>query len=95
MLYLNSTRIEDDFVEAAKALVATNPDAPYTFVCGGLNIHKSEALVHFVAESFTPDIQLGRKGKTGIQKSRESRADFLHDSSHQIRFSIPRNTVPR
>ncbi len=86
MPYLNSTRTEEDFVEAVKALVATDPNALWTFVCDGLNTHKSEALVRFVAESCTPGIQLGRKGKNGILKNMESRADFLHDPSHRIRF---------
>ena len=49
--YLNSTRTEEDFVEAMRALVATDPEAPWTFVCDGLNTHKSESLVRFVANS--------------------------------------------
>ena len=84
--YLNPTRTEDDFVEAVKALVSTDPDAPWIFVCDGLNTHKSEALVRFVAESCVSDAGLGRKGKSGVLKSMESRADFLHDPSHRIRF---------
>ena len=31
MPYLNSTRTEDDFVEAVKALTGTDPQAPWTF----------------------------------------------------------------
>ncbi len=45
MPYLNSTRTEEDFVEAVKALVRTDPQAPWTFICDGLNTHKSEALI--------------------------------------------------
>ena len=86
MPYLNSTRTEDDFVEAVKALTGTDPQAPWTFICDGLNTHKSEALVRFVAEACAPGVELGKKGKTGILKSMESRADFLHDPSHRIRF---------
>ena len=33
MPYLNSTRTEDDFVEAVKALTGTDPQAPWTFIC--------------------------------------------------------------
>lgn len=86
MPYLNPTRTEEDFVAAVKTLAGTDPDAPWIFVCDGLNIHKSEALVRFVAETCGLDIELGRKGKNGILKSMESRADFLHDPSHRIRF---------
>ncbi|MEY8379228.1 hypothetical protein AALD22_26485 [Lachnospiraceae bacterium 56-18] len=31
--YLNPTRTEDDFVEALRALVETDPDASWTIVC--------------------------------------------------------------
>ena len=48
--YLNSTRTEEDFVEAIRALAETDPEAPWTFVCDGINTHKSESLVQFVAE---------------------------------------------
>ena len=50
MLYLNSTRTEEDFVKAMRALVKTDSEASWTFVCHGLNTHKSESLVRFVAE---------------------------------------------
>ena len=73
-------------MEAVKALVGTDPQAPWTFICDGLNTHKSEALVRFVAEACGLSEELGKKGKTGILKSMESRADFLHDPSHRIRF---------
>lgn len=86
MPYLNTTRTEEDFVEAVKALVRTDPQASWTFVCDGLNTHKSEALVRFVAEACTLGVELGKKGKTGILKNMERRADFLHDLSHRIRF---------
>ena len=40
--YLNSTRTEKDFVEAIRALIETDPEAPWTFVCDGLNL----SLIH-------------------------------------------------
>ena len=43
MPYLNSTHREEDFVEAVKALAGTDPQPPWTFICDGLNTHKSEA----------------------------------------------------
>ncbi len=84
--YLNPTRTEEDFVEAVKALVGTDPQAQWTFVCDGLNTHKSAALVRFIAEACASGMELGRKGKSGILKSMGTRADFLHDPSHRIRF---------
>lgn len=84
--YLNSTRTETDFVKAVEALTNTDPDASWIFVCDGLNTHKSESLVRFVANACGLDMDLGEKGKSGILKSMGSRADFLHDPSHRIRF---------
>lgn len=86
MPYLNATRTEDDFVKAVRTLVETDPEASWTFVCDGLNTHKSESLVRFVAEQCGLPEDLGSKGKSGILKSRESRAEFLHREEHRIRF---------
>jgi len=84
--YLNPTRTEEDFVKAVEALINTDPDASWTFVCDGLNTHKSESLVRFVAKACGIDTDLGQKWKNGVLKSMESRAGFLHDPSHRIRF---------
>ena len=78
--YLNSTRTEKDFVEAIRALIETDSEAPWTFVCDGLNIHKSESLVRFVAGQCGLSEDLGSKGRSGILKNQESRAEFLHHS---------------
>lgn len=45
-----------------------------------------EHLLRFVSETCSIDTELGEKGRRGILKSMESRADFLHDPNHQIRF---------
>lgn len=84
--YLNATRTEEDLVKAVRALVETDPEAPWTIVCDGLNTHKSEGLVRLVAELCQLDIDLGIKGKKGILKSQKSRMEFLHDQNHRIRF---------
>ena len=75
-------------MKAITSLVDTDPDASWTFVCDGLNTHKSESLVKFVAGrccSLT-DEELGVKGKSGILQNMETRAEFLHDQNHRIRF---------
>lgn len=86
MPYLNATRTEEDFVKAVRALVETDPEASWTFVCDGLNTHKSESLVRFVAEQCGLSEELGQKGKSGILKNQESRAEFLHREDHRIRI---------
>lgn len=84
--YPNPSRTEEDFVKAVEALVRTDPGASWTFVCDGLNTHKSEAPVRFVSEACGIDREPGKKGKCGILKNMESRAEFLHDPLHRIRF---------
>uniref|UniRef100_UPI004056E2D1 transposase n=1 Tax=Agathobacter sp. TaxID=2021311 RepID=UPI004056E2D1 len=64
----------------------TDPEASWRFVCDGLNIHKSESLVRFVAKTCEIKTELGKKGKSGILKSMKTRTEFLHDTSHRIRF---------
>ncbi len=84
--YLNQTRTEADFAAAVEAMIHTAPSDSWTFVCDGLNTHKSESLVRLVAESCNLDVDLGEKGKRGILKNMDTRSDFLHDPSHRIRF---------
>lgn len=85
--YFKVTRTETDFVDAVSKLIEKDPDGEWTFVCDNLNTHKSEALVLFVARCLgIPEETLGVKGKSGILKSMESRAEFLHDKNHRIRF---------
>ncbi len=74
--YLNRTRTEADFVAAIRTLVNTAPSASWTFVCDGLNTHKSRSLVCFVAESCNLNVALGEKGKSGILKNTKSRAEL-------------------
>lgn len=84
--YLNETRGESDFCEAVRQVVETAPEKDWIFVCDGLNTHKSETLVKYVAEACGIDAGLGHKGKSGILKSLRSREEFLHDPFHRIRF---------
>ena len=84
--FLNKTRTDEDFVEALSRVIDANPDKKHVFVLDNLNIHRSEALVRYVAGKigFTGD--LGEKQKCGILNNMESRAKFLSDTTHPIRF---------
>jgi len=84
--YLNQTRTEKDFLNAIENIVMSNPDDRWIFVCDGLNTHKSESLVKFVAAKCQISQNLGVKGKEGILKNLKTRQEFLSDPEHGIRF---------
>ena len=83
---IGPTRTEADFVAHIDQLVATDPPGGWIVVTDHLNTHVSEGMVRFVAEQCQIDIPLGEKGKSGILRSMETRAAFLQDASHRIRF---------
>lgn len=83
---VGDTRTEEDFVAHIRNTVETDSQGEWIFICDQLNTHKSENLVKAVAELCGIEDELGRKGKTGILQSMASRAAFLQDESHRIRF---------
>ncbi|WP_073636647.1 transposase [Scytonema sp. HK-05] len=83
---VKETRNEEDFANHIAQIIATNPNDGWIFVTDQLNTHKSESLVRLVATNCAIDIDLGVKGKSGILHSMESRATFLTDTTHRIRF---------
>lgn len=83
---LGDTRTEDDFLSHTKQTIAESPASSWILIMDQLNTHKSESLVRFIAEECGIKDDLGEKGKSGILKSMESRAEFLSDKNHRIRI---------
>jgi len=83
---LGPTRTEVDFVAHIDQTIETDPQAPWIFVTDQLDTHKSAGLVQLVARRCGIRDDLGKKGKTGILKSKKTRRAFLEDASHRIRF---------
>ena len=83
---LSRTRTEKDFKTHIQQTFAQDPQGEWVFVVDQLNTHKSEALVRWVAHVCDIQDDLGEKGKSGILKSMQTRADFLTDEAHRVRF---------
>lgn len=83
---LGESRTEEDFVAHIAQTIALDPDAKWIFIVDQLNTHKSALLVEFVANHCQLDEDLGVKGTRGILLSMATRAAFLSNPDHQIRF---------
>lgn len=83
---LGDSRKEADFVAHVAQTVALDPEGIWIFLVDQLNTHKSESLVRFVAQACGLTDDLGIKGQSGILASQASRAAFLQDPAHRIRF---------
>jgi transposase len=83
---IGPTRTEADFLAHIQHTVATDPNGQWLFVVDNLNTHQAASLVEWVAQQCAPDQDLGVKEKRGILKSMVTRAAFLTDPGHRIRF---------
>ena len=83
---LGPTRTEEDFATHIAQTLAHDPGGTWIFIVDQLNTHKSEALVRLVAQACDLAVDLGVKGQVGILESMETRAAFLQDPRHPIRF---------
>ena len=90
---IGATRTEEDFANHILQTVATDLEAEWIFIVDQLNTHQSESLVYLVTDLCELDQDVGEKGKRGILQSKRTRAAFLSDPTHSIRFVyLPKHT---
>src|SRR5438067_12980003 len=83
---IGPTRTEADFAAHISQTIQTDPQAAWIFITDQLNTHQSETLVRLVAEQCGIQEDLGIKGKSGHLANMRTRAAFLSDPNHRIRF---------
>jgi hypothetical protein len=84
---IQPTRTEKDFATHIGSVVSLHPNDKHIFILDNLNTHMSESLVRMVARADNiAETSLGKKGRSGILKNKQTRAEFLADSSHRIEF---------
>jgi len=83
---IGPTRTEADFAAHVERVLACDPAAEWVFVVDQLDTHKSETLVRLVARECGLTHGLGQKEHSGILTSMATRAAFLSDPAHRIRF---------
>ena len=66
--------------------IQTDPEAIWIFITDQLNTHQSETLVRLVAAQCNLQEELGTKGKSAHLSTMPTRAAFLSDPSHRLRF---------
>src|SRR5918996_282934 len=80
------TRTEADCAAHVERVLACDPGAEWVFVTDQLDTHQSETLVRLVARECRITDDLGTKEHSGILRSMATRAAFLSDPAHRIRF---------
>jgi hypothetical protein len=92
---LGPTRTETDFVQHVAQTVATDPGASWVFVVDNLNIHASEGLVQWVAQSCSVEQDLGKKRQTGCAEvaSHAASVSFGQGPSDSLRVLAEAHVV--
>ena len=83
---IGPTRTETDFAAHIIQTIQIDPQAAWIFITDQLNTHQSETLVRLLAVQCDIQEDLGTKGKNGHLATMATRAAFLSDPSHRIRF---------
>ncbi len=83
---IDAHRTEQDFAAHVAQVIAADAQGAWIFLLDQLNTHKSATLVQWIATALHLEEDLGVKGVCGILHSMPSRAAFLSDPSHRIRF---------
>lgn len=83
---VGQTRTEPGFVAHIVQTVNTAPNDQWIFIADQLNTHQSASLVQWVANMIGYTDDLGEKGEAGILQSMRTRAEFLANTKHRLRF---------
>lgn len=84
---IGETRTSKDFTQHLKRTFATDSETIWIVVLDNLTTHCSEEVVRLVARLLEiPEDTLGKKKRSGILASVQSRRKFLTDPTHRIRF---------
>jgi transposase len=92
---LGATRTEEDFVRHLSQTVSTDPQASWVFVVDNLNIHASEGVVKYVAETCDLKEDLGKKRQTRRAAIARKPPDLPADAqpSHPLRVLAEAHVV--
>ncbi len=91
---LGPTRTEYDFANHIARTIETAPDDAWIFLVDQLNTHQSASLVRLVTVCCQLEADLDRKGQSGILQSMQTRAAFLAEPTHRIRFVHQSGSIP-
>ena len=87
------SRTDEDCAAPLARTSATAPEAPWLCSVDQRNTHTSEALVRLVARVWGLKEAWGEKEQRGSLPSMPTRAAFLRDASHRLRFlSTPKHS---